>query len=277
MFSFCCRIAVLRRLQRGRIGLLEEATQNTLCKCAEPELWFRLAKATLQRNGLDGAFQRAIYKALAEGRKKQTNVFLVGPTNAAKSFLVKPLKELYRVYEAPDSGSHQLETILRKEIISLNEFERKASWMDWPYFKRFLEGGSVSVARPKNRGGNVDFELDSPVIGTTGHPIQLWMTQGRQTILNVYETAQMDSRILYLQMPVGVRPEDVVECEACARCGAELYMEGRPALVPALVPAAVPVAEAAALAHAAPPLAALADPEAGERPRSRSPRRNPPL
>ena len=64
----------------------------------------------------------------------------------------------------PDGGSYQLEDILDKELVFLNDFEYDEAakkWMAWSFFKRFLEGGELTVARPKNRGGNAIFKSDA--------------------------------------------------------------------------------------------------------------------
>jgi hypothetical protein len=224
-----------RRVARGRIGLLEDVQANTPCVCSERWMWYKLARETLANNSRGHEFQQTIFRALAEGRKKKTNVFLVGPTNAAKSFLIKPLKNIYKVYEVPDSGTHQLEALLGREVVFLNEFEWDPAWMQWPYLKRFFEGGSVPVARPKNRGGNVEFTLDSPVIGTLSSPIQLFTKIGRNAVVNTHETDQMNSRVVYLHLTVGIAPDAIVECPPCSRCASELYLEGRPAAEPTTV------------------------------------------
>ncbi len=78
----------------------------------------------------------------------------------AKSFLLKSLEKIFKVYKRPDGGSYQLEALLGKELVFLNDFEYDEDtkkWMSWQYFKNFLEGGVVPVSRPKNRGGNVDW------------------------------------------------------------------------------------------------------------------------
>ena len=219
-----------RRVRVGRIGLLQEVIDKGTCTCAEPCLWLKLAREVLQSNGIQGLFQQAIYEALANGRGKMMNVFLIGPTNAGKTFLIMPLKSLYRVYEPPDSGSYPLEEILGKEVILLNDFTWDEAWLKWPYLKRLLEGGSIPVARPKNRGSNVEFNLDSPVIGTACCTIQLFVRDGRRLIVDQAETSQMNSRVRYLYLNQSISATR--KCAECAHCAARLYMEGGSAVWP---------------------------------------------
>ena len=111
-------------------------------------------KDLLQQNGLDGQLQRDVFGALRYGRLKKRTVCLVGDTNCGKSFLLKGLAQIYEIYQRPDTGSYQLEDLLGKELVFLNDFEYNEAakgWMDWQYFKNFLEGDSLPVAVFKNR------------------------------------------------------------------------------------------------------------------------------
>ena len=97
--------------------------------------------------------------------------------------------------------------------------------MSWAYFKDFLEGSSVSVARPKNRGDNVVFSKDVPVFGTAASPVQYIVSNGRQFVVDESETQQVNSRIVYFHL-VSWESEAVVECQPCLRCAARLYSAG---------------------------------------------------
>lgn len=215
-----------RRENLGRLGLLREAARQA-CTCDTPGQWGHLARATLWRNGLMGPFQKAMYDTLERGREKKTNLFLLGPANAGKSFLVKPLTLLFRCYSRPDGGTHQLETLIAKELVYLNDFTWDEKWLGWAYLKTFMEGDHVSVARPKNRGGNVEFTRDSPIIGTCCAPIQLFArVHGNHFALHQAETDQMDARATYLRMDVPMPADAIVKCNACTKCAAVLYLEG---------------------------------------------------
>ena len=59
----------------------------------------------------------------------------------------------FKTYEMPDGGSYQLQDLVGKELVFLIDFEYDddaKKWMSWTYQKRFLEGGDVLVAGPKN-------------------------------------------------------------------------------------------------------------------------------
>ena len=47
---------------------------------------------------------------------------------------------MFSAYKIPDGGTHQLESILDKEIVYLNDFQWDDKWVKWVYLKTFLEG-----------------------------------------------------------------------------------------------------------------------------------------
>ena len=88
-------------------------------------------KDVLLKNGLDSTFQKEVIDTLMVGRKKMRNLCILGSTNMAKSFLFKPLALIFRHYKRPDSGSYQLEDILGKEIVWLEDFEYDEDAKKW--------------------------------------------------------------------------------------------------------------------------------------------------
>ena len=218
----------VRRAGLAREALLEEYFQNNACVCDEDGKCYRLMKDLLRRNGLDGRLQKEVYEALRVGRAKKRNVCLVGDTDSGKSFMFKGLKEVFYAYERPDGGTYQLEDILDKELVLLNDFEydkEAKAWMPWGYFKNFTEGASkIPVARPKNRGGNTQFDSSAPVLMTAPQRVTL----RRYGQVDENESKQMDRRILYLPFNCQLREEERQEVTRhCGFCAAKLYLEGK--------------------------------------------------
>jgi hypothetical protein len=249
-----------RRAKLTRLQILEECARDGVCKCSSPGLCFELMKDILEKNKMDGAFQKDVCDTLEVGRLKERNLCLLGSTNMCKSFLMKPLTLIYRTYERPDGGSHQLEELLDKELVFLNDFEYDEDakkWCNWSYLKRFLEGGKLPVACPKNRGGNKDFTSNAPVFMTAPQEVSLWRGKKRDD----YETEQMNSRIKYRRLTHAFEKKDRVEAEPCAHCGARFYLEGRSAPAPATAPATTPSASPASGQPAASSSGDLAAPQ----------------
>ena len=168
----------LRRGQLTRIQILEEYEATKSCKCRTPGLCYNLMKDCLVKNGIDGEFQSLIAGALRVGRAKQRNICILGSTNMAKSYLMKPLTMIYTTYRRPDGGTHQLEKIIGKEIVFLNDFEYDDDakrWLAWSYLKNMMEGEKLDVARPKNRGaGNLEWTDTSPIFITAPQRVTQW-------------------------------------------------------------------------------------------------------
>lgn len=238
-----------RRAGLTREQLLEECLTRGKCRCDRAGLCYDLMKKLLEKNNFDGPLQAAVLGALRTGRAKQRTICLVGGTDSGKSFLFRGLTQVYDTYKRPDKGNYQLEALLGKEFVFLNDFEYNAAaqaWMDWSYFKDFLEGGEVAVGRPKNRGGDVMWEGTAPVLMTAPDKVRLY----RDKREDKYETEQMDRRIRYFFCTYTVPPEERQEVlKHCAHCTARLYLEGRQTLDR---PAAEPAAPPAAGARAAP-------------------------
>ena len=213
------------RAKMSRMELLEQAFEKGRCACEAPGACYDLLKDVLNRNCLDGVFQQEVVATLRTGRKKLRNLCLLGGPGCAKSYLFKPLALIYNAYSRPDGGSYQLEEILDKEIVFLNDFEYDEDakkWCPWGYFKRFLEGESLAVACPKNRGGNKTFTSTCPVFITAPQEISLYRAKRRDE----YETKQMHHRVKYMYLSYEIPEALRKETDPCMHCGARLYLEG---------------------------------------------------
>ena len=219
-----------RRAKLSREALLEEHLATHPCVCASTGQCYSLMKDLLRKNGLDGQLQADVLGALRAGRNKMRNVCIVGDTNCGKSFLFKGMKEIFFTYERPDGGNYQLEKILDKELVMLNDFEYDSSakeWLGWGYFKNLLEGGSIPVGRPKNRGGDETWKSDAPVLMTA--PQKVTLTRYGKEVLK--ESRQMDTRILYRYFTYTIPEHEREEVtHHCGHCTAKLYLEGKAVL-----------------------------------------------
>ena len=216
---------VARRATLSRMDILREVFEHGTCLCDPLGKCYELMKQTLDKNGLEGRFQQQVVSTLKAGRKKMRNICLVGGPNCMKSYLYKPLSLIYNTYSRPDGGSYQLEDLLGKELIFLNDFEYDddaKKWCSWGYFKRFLEGEKLTVSIPKNKGGNQDFESDAPVFMTAPQEIAFYRGKKRDD----YETKQMNARVKYEYLHYIVPEEERKEIDPCAHCGARCYLEG---------------------------------------------------
>ena len=85
----------VRRMLLTRLVFLKKAPEKGRCLCPVLGFCYGLVKDVLQKNGFDGGFQAAVVGTLIAGRKKNA-LCIVGPSNMAQSFLLKPLVLIYK-------------------------------------------------------------------------------------------------------------------------------------------------------------------------------------
>ena len=110
--------ATLQRSQKSRMLLLEEAGEGDC---------------------VDGC----------DGRGKNRNLLLTGSTNCGKSFLLNPLKVIYRNFCNPATGTFALVGVENAECILLNDFRWSAQIIPWHDLLLMLEGNVVNLPAPK--------------------------------------------------------------------------------------------------------------------------------
>ena len=210
----------VRRLRQSRLDILEEVATTSRCTCATLGRWKAAADEVVALNGYGGQeIQSAVLEALELGRAKMRTIVIVGGTNRAKSFCLKPLALVFRAYVTPDTGTHQLADLKGAEVLWLNEFEYDPTFVPWRKLKDFLEGETLKVAVPKTQGANYIFDADAPVFCTGPGPVEHPRLPR--------ETAQMDSRIRYFLFEHWFDPETCPEIKPCACCFAQWLLAAR--------------------------------------------------
>ena len=108
----------LERMNKSIEILQDHLAQECQTNCGG--LWLRMAVEILEGNGIPVlTFAGAVYDALLRGRGKYRNIYIYGPANCGKTFLISPLKSIYECFVNPASGSfawvgHRLDLDLLK-------------------------------------------------------------------------------------------------------------------------------------------------------------------
>ena len=64
--------------------------------------WLECALEILQKNGIERVlFADAIVALLALGRGKGRNIYITGPANCGKTFILDPLKVIFNTFLSP--------------------------------------------------------------------------------------------------------------------------------------------------------------------------------
>ncbi len=96
------------------------------------------------------SFCKAIYTVLEKGRGKYQNIYIHGPANCGKTFILLPLKSIYRAFRNPATGTFAWMGSDEAEIIFLNDFRWTATVIAWADLLQALEGDIVRLPAPKN-------------------------------------------------------------------------------------------------------------------------------
>ena len=161
--------ARLNQSRKSRIELPQEEFTGECIDGCEGK-WLTAVKQLLQHHEIEErSFCNAIYNALEKGRGKYRNVYIHGPANCGKSFIVSPLKVFYKAFSNPATGSFAWIGAEEAEIIYLNDFRWHPKTMAWPQFLQALEGDTVHLPAPKNLcSKDIELSKDSPLVLVKG-------------------------------------------------------------------------------------------------------------
>ena len=205
----------LNRSKKTRIELLEEELTGECIEGCEGR-WLRAAEELLQRHEIEKrSFCNAIYSALEKGRGKYRNVYIHGPANCGKSFIVSPLKVIYQAFSNPATGSFAWIAAEEAEIIYLNDFRWHPKIIAWADFLQALEGDTVHLPAPKNLcSKDVELSKDTPFFATSDAPLVLV----KGGAIDRVNTEMMSCRWVFFnfwkQIP-HAEQEDIPPCRFC--------------------------------------------------------------
>lgn len=216
--------ATLQRSRKSRMLLLEEAGQDDCVDGCDGQ-WRLCAEEILENNGIDvERFRTAVNELLLRGRGKNRNLLLTGPTNCGKSFLLNPLKVIYRTFCNPATGTFAWVGVQNAECILLNDFRWSAQIIPWHDLLLMLEGDVVHLPAPKTHySTDICLQRDTPIFATGKGPL-IYVKNG---VIDQLETDMMSSRWRILKLHYQVPREAQREIPPCGKCFSKLVV-GRP-------------------------------------------------
>eukprot|EP00795_Rhopilema_esculentum_P007993 gene7993-biopygen1700 len=160
------------RASMSRIDILKEQL-SVGCTCEGQ--WLECALQILHKNCIDrSVFANAIVKLLVMGRGKGRNIYITGPANCGKTFILDPLRVVYDSFLSPATCSYAWLGVENKEVIFLNDFRWSPVILPWADMLLLLEGHVVHFAAPKtNYSKDIEFTRDTPVFATAKAPSPL--------------------------------------------------------------------------------------------------------
>ena len=212
----------LRRQRMSRMEILQEAFEGN---CAEncDGRWLHIALNILQRNCIArDDFSAALRELLEKGRGKYRNIFLKGPANCGKTFLLNPLTVIYRTFLNPASTTFAWVGAELAEIIFLNDFRWSAQVLPWQGMLLLLEGQPVHFSAPKTHyAQDIVFEKDTPIFCTFKSEI----VAIKGGVIDDIETQMMSVRWRVFTMYAQIPESEQVVLSPYGKCFAKLILE----------------------------------------------------
>ena len=210
------------RSKKTRIQLLEECKDAKCCEGCQGS-WIDAAESLLKRHEISiEAFCNAIYTALKDGRGKYRNIYIYGPANSGKTFILSPLKKIYRSFCNPATGSFAWVGAEDAEIIFLNDFRWNPAIIAWADFLQALEGDTVHLPAPKTFcKQDIELTNDTPFFATADAPLVLI----KGTSIDRANTHMMDVRWRMFHFWRQIPQAEQQNLISCGHCFAKFILE----------------------------------------------------
>ena len=211
---------MIDRAAKSRLQILrDELLKACICKGE----WLTCALEILAKNGIERAiFSDAIVKLLVMGRGKGRNIFISGPANCGKTFILDPLRVVFNTFLSPASCSYAWLGVEDKEVIFLNDFRYSTVILPWSDMLLLLEGHVVHFAAPKTTySKDIEFSKDTPIFATSKSPI----TFVKGSIIDDRETEMMNVRWRMFTFRHQIDLQDQKSVQPCGHCFAKLLLD----------------------------------------------------
>lgn len=142
----------VKNLATPRMESLQSAFDSS-CIADCNGLWFSSAVNVLERNNVNKyVYADAMRNLLEKGRGKDRNMYIIGPGNSGKTFLLKPLLLIYpETFSNPASSTFSWIGADEASIIMLNDYrwnnKKNGGNIEWGVFLNLLEGLECTYQR----------------------------------------------------------------------------------------------------------------------------------
>ena len=216
--------ATLLRKKGSRIDLIRKAAGGE-CSLSCDGKWLECVQEMLVNNKVHPIlFAAAVRELLLVGRGKYWNVMIVGPTNCGKTFLLRPLELIFKIFSNPAADRYAWVGAEHAEIIFLNDFRWSKELIEWKSFLLLLEGDRVNLPAPKNHfSTDVCISEDTPIFATSKSIIKY---KGSYNSQDQAEDDMMASRWKVFTFFHSIPENEQKDVDPCAKCFANLVLIG---------------------------------------------------
>ncbi len=218
---------------RSRMEVLREVLRGSCVPGCEQH-WFRSAIEILEHNRIDVlTYAKSMRVLFEKGRGKRRNIMLVGPKDSGKTFLMDPIRFIFKTFLNPADDKYTWQDAEHCEAMFFNDFRWSKSMIRWNDLLVLLEGHPVRFPVPKNqRAKDILFERDVPIFGTSRCRVTYGKnddggeeTQHEKNGVGM-ENGMMRVRWVVYELPFSIN--NIVEMNPCPRCYANLVFYGDP-------------------------------------------------
>lgn len=214
----------IERERKSRMEIIKEAiTLECVDGCNHD--WISCALELLRYNNIHPfVYAAALRELLSLGRGKWRNVLIVGPTNCGKTFMLKPLEKLFKVFANPAHDKYAWVGADKAELILLQDFRWSSELIQWKDLLLLLEGEIVKLPSPKNHFVlDVCINTDIPIFATSKCRVEYI---GKFNSRDEGETAMMAVRWKVFDFTRQISEEEQKSVPPCPRCFSELVLMG---------------------------------------------------
>ena len=213
-----------QKLERSKLTRLQilYAKLNEPCVPECDGKWLEMAKNILQRNGIcSEEFAEAVVTLLDKDRGKYRNLYIKGPTNCGKTFLLNPLTLVFFAFSNPATTTFAWMGAEQAEVIFLNDFRWSSQIISWHDLLLLLDGQLVHLPAPKTHyNSDISLTRDIPLFCTAKEELS-YVSGG---ILDTRETEMMRVRWRVFSFHSPISEEEHVDIPSCPHCFAELIL-----------------------------------------------------
>ena len=162
----------LERSRKSRLDIVQAASAGDYISDCNG-FWYCCAHQIIQRNGIEKSpFTKAVKDLLDKGRSKYRNIFIVGPANRGKTFMLNSLNKVFATFSKPATTTFAWVGAERAECIFQNDFRWSAQIIQWDDLLLMLEGHPVHLpARKTNYANDLIFDQGTPSFATGKHSL----------------------------------------------------------------------------------------------------------
>ena len=219
--EFSTAESLMGRSKKTRVQILQEAKEGDCVMGCAGE-WFEAAHQVLANQEITPkVFCGAVYEALSKGRGKFRNIYVHGSSNCGKSFILSPLKVIFKTFSNPATGSFAWIGAEQAEVIFLNDFRWDPKLIAWADLLQALEGDVVHLPAPKTFcQRDLELTADTPFFATADAPMVLI----RGGSVDRTNTEMMDVRWRFFHFWKKIPQEQQRQFSPCGRCFARFIL-----------------------------------------------------